>query len=60
MKNICYSLQVALDETGHINPAITLQFVLGILSSTLLMCYARSTHRATHIRGGGIEVRVSR
>ncbi len=70
MKKICYNLEIAIDETGKINPINTvyviksdnsqysLKYVLGILNSKLLNYYARTKYFTTHMKGGYIELRV--
>lgn len=70
MKKICYNLEVAIDETGELNPIntvyviktndnrISLEYILGILNSRLMTFYARKKYMTTSMRGGFIELRV--
>jgi adenine-specific DNA-methyltransferase len=70
MKKICYTIDVAIDEKGNINPIntvyvikpknnlISLKFLLAILCSKLITFYTRTKYHATHMRGGYIELRV--
>ena len=70
MKKICFSIDVAIDEEGKLNPintvyvikskdkSISIKFILGILCSKLMTFYARTKYLTTSMRGGYIELRV--